>query len=59
MRYFVLFMSVLVSMISIGYGLWQVQIHFDLPQWTSIIFLAATIWVAQWLAEKVDDHLFK
>ena len=59
MRYFVLAILVLMSMIGTGYGLWQIQTHFSLPQWTSIIILAATIWVSQWVAKEVDARLFK
>lgn len=59
MRYVVLAVVVLLSMAGTGYGLWQVQIYFSLPQWTSIIVLAATIWVAQWVAKEVDARLLK
>ena len=59
MRYVVLAVVVLLAMVATGYGLWQVQVYLDLPQWTSVIVFAATIWVAQWVAKEVDARLFK
>lgn len=59
MRYVVIAVVVALAMIATGGGLWQVKLHFDLPQWTVVIIFAATIWVAQWVAKEVDTRLFK
>ena len=59
MRYVVIAVVVVSAMIATGGGLWLVKLHFDWPLWTVVIIFAATIWVAQWVAEEVDARLFK